>query len=70
MGALVSNPKMILADELASSLDDENSKLVMDLLSEINAKRRVTVILTTTDLYEKLPTDRDFVLKDGRLMER
>ena len=59
-----------MADELTSSLDDENSKLVMDLLSEMNAKRRVTVILTTTDLYERLPTNRDLVLKDGRLIER
>ncbi len=58
-----------MADELASSLDDKSSKLVMDLLSEINGERRVTVILTTTDLYEGLPTDRDFVLKDCLLIE-
>jgi len=59
-----------LADELTSSLDDENSELVMDLLSEINGKRGVTVILTTTDLYERLPMNRNLVPKDGRLIER
>jgi len=42
----------------------------MDLLSEINGKRGVTVILTTTDLYERLPMNRNLVPKDGRLIER
>jgi putative ABC transport system ATP-binding protein len=68
--ALANDPRIILADEPTSSLDDENSKLVMDLLTEVNAERRVTIVLTTTDLYERLPTNRDFVLKDGRLIER
>ena len=68
--ALANDPRIVLADEPTSSLDDENSKLVMDLLSKVNAERRVTIVLTTTDLYERLPTNRDFVLKDGRLIER
>jgi ABC-type lipoprotein export system ATPase subunit len=67
--ALANSPKLILADEPASSLDDENSRLVMETLSQINREKGVTVVLTTTDLYENLPTDRDFVLKDGRLSE-
>lgn len=68
--ALANDPRIVLADEPTSSLDDENSKLVMDLLAEVNAERRVAIVLTTTDLYERLPTNRDFVLKDGRLIER
>jgi putative ABC transport system ATP-binding protein len=67
--ALANSPKLILADEPASSLDDENSRLVMETLSQINREKGVTVVLTTTDLYENLPTDRNFVLKDGRLSE-
>jgi len=67
--ALVNNPKIILADEPTSSIDDENSQLVMDLLSKINKERKVTIIMTTTDLYEKLPTNRDFILKEGHLIE-
>jgi putative ABC transport system ATP-binding protein len=68
--ALANDPRIVLADEPTSSLDDENSKLVMDLLAEVNAERRVAIVLTTTDLYERLPTNRDLVLKDGRLIER
>ena len=68
--ALANSPKIILADEPTSSLDDENSELLMELLREINRERKVTIVLTTTDLYEKLSTTRDYVLKEGRLIER
>jgi putative ABC transport system ATP-binding protein len=67
--ALVNNPKIILADEPTSSLDDENSELLMELFSKINKERKVTIILTTTDLYEKLPTIRDYILKEGYLIQ-
>ena len=68
--ALANSPKIILADEPTSSIDDENSQLLMELLNEINRERKATIILTTTDLYERLPTNRDFMLKEGRLIER
>ncbi|MEM4140765.1 MAG: ABC transporter ATP-binding protein [Nitrososphaeria archaeon] len=68
--ALANNPRIILADEPTSSLDDENSRLLMDLLKKVNRDRKVTIVLTTTDLYENLPTRIDYILKDGRLIER
>jgi ABC-type lipoprotein export system ATPase subunit len=68
--ALANSPRIILADEPTSSLDDENSQLLMDLLTKINRERKVTIILTTTDLYERLPSNRDFMLKEGHLIER
>ena len=64
---MTNNPKIILADEPTSSLDDENSDLLIKLLSSINREKKVTIVLTTTDLYKKLPTNRDYVLKDGNL---
>ena len=67
--ALANNPKIILADEPTSNLDDENSKLLIELLKSINREKKVTIILTTTDLYEKLPTNKDFMLKDGCIHE-
>ncbi len=68
--AVANNPKIILADEPASSLDDENSNLLIKLLGSINREKNVTIILTTTDLYEKLPTSRDYLLKNGHLHEK
>lgn len=67
--ALINNPNLILADEPTSSIDDENSQLLMDLLKSINWEKKITIILTTTDLYEKIPTIKDFLLKNGRLIE-
>ncbi len=65
--ALANNPKIILADEPTSSLDDENSQLLIGLFRKITKERMVAVVLTTTDLYERLPTTRDYLLKDGHL---
>ena len=65
--ALANSPRIILADEPASSLDDENSELLMNLLVDINRERKVTIVLTTTDLYEKMPSNRDYLLKEGQL---
>ena len=66
--ALINNPKIILADEPTSSLDDENSELVIKLLTTINKEKKVTIIITTTDLYEKLPTNKNYMLKEGYLL--
>lgn len=67
--ALVNEPSVLLADEPTSSLDDENSELLIDLLGKICVERGVSVIMTTTDLYERLPTCKDFVLREGRLCQ-
>lgn len=37
----------------------------MGLLEKINKEKGTTILLTTTDLYEKLPTNRDYILKEG-----
>lgn len=67
--ALAKNPAIILADEPTSSLDEENSNLLMNLLTAVNRDKKVTVVLTTTDQYEKLPVTRDYLLKDGYIRE-
>ena len=67
--ALTNNPDIILADEPLSSLDDENTELLMNLLTKINEDHNVTIVMTTTDLYGKLPTSADFFLRNGTLME-
>ena len=59
----------ILADESTSSLDNENSALLMELLKQINREKDTIVIVATTDLYEKLPTNKDYALKEGCLQD-
>jgi len=65
--ALANKPKLIIADEPTSSIDDENTRLLMDLLVSINRTQKVTIVMSTTDLCEKLPVSADYTLKDATL---
>lgn len=69
MRALVNYPSMLLADEPTSSLDDDNSALLLDLLCKIQKEQKVSILVTSTDLYEKLPTTKDYMLKEGKVTE-
>ncbi len=64
--ALVNEPDIILADEPTASLDEENSRLIIDMLNKVNSEG-TAVVFTTTDLTADLPTDADYILKDGGL---
>ena len=68
--AIANNPKIIIADEPTSSVDDENAQLLMNLLTAINKNQKVTIIMATTDLYEKLPVTKNYLLKDAQLREK
>lgn len=65
--ALVNHPRLLLADEPTSSLDDENSVFLLDMLFSINQKENVTVVVTTTDLGLALPQTMGYLLKNGEL---
>lgn len=62
--AMISNPKVILADEPTGALDTKTSLDVMDLFRDIN-KEGITMIIVTheKDISEK--TDRIIHLRDG-----
>lgn len=47
--ALVNEPKIILADEPTASLDDENAKIVVNLLKEQAAKLDAALLIVTHD---------------------
>ncbi len=47
--SVIHSPKLILADEPTSSLDDENCKLVIDLLINQSAKNKSNLIVITHD---------------------
>lgn len=47
--AVINNPKVILADEPTSSLDDENAKIVANLLSNLAKEYQAALIIVTHD---------------------
>ncbi len=67
--ALVNEPRVIVADEPTANLDEENTFKVLTLLKKINAERRVTIILATTSFQEEIPSNRNYTLKNGKLVE-
>ncbi len=65
--ALVNNPELILADEPTGSLDSKTERQVLDLLKELRAERRVTLILVTHDPRVAQTADRVIEILDGRV---
>ncbi|MBL8265791.1 ABC transporter ATP-binding protein [Steroidobacter sp.] len=65
--ALVSNPKLILADEPTGNLDTENGAEVMSMLAEINAAG-TTVVMVTHSLAHAAHAKRTVKFLDGRVV--
>jgi putative ABC transport system ATP-binding protein len=66
--AVVSNPKMILADEPTGNLDSKNGKEVMDLLTELN-KEGTTIVMVTHSLRDSKYAHRVVNLFEGRIVD-
>lgn len=65
---LVSNPRVILADEPTGNLDVENRELVLNSLSECHREGR-TVVMVTHDTIAAERAGRTLHLKDGQLRD-
>ena len=66
--AVISNPKVILADEPTGNLDSENGQAVLELLLEFQKERQTTLVLVTHSAEIAKIADRMIVLKDGRIV--
>jgi putative ABC transport system ATP-binding protein len=65
--ALVSNPKLILADEPTGNLDTANGEAVMGLLKDA-AGAGVTIVMVTHSLTHAAAAGRTINLLDGRVV--
>ena len=65
--ALVTAPKIILADEPTGNLDSTNGNEVMELLSELNHQGS-TILMVTHSSYDASFSNRIVTLKDGNIL--
>ena len=66
--ALINKPKIILADEPTGNLDDENSQIMMKLLSDYSKKSKTSLVLVTHDISLAQRCDRIIELRDGSIV--
>lgn len=67
--ALAQNPKILLADEPVSSLDEKNTTLIMDTFKKLNEKNGITVLINLHDVnLAKKYSTKILGLKDGKVL--
>jgi len=65
--ALVTNPKLVLADEPTANLDHKTAYLILELMKKMRAETGTTFIFSTHDQKIIGEAERIFTLEDGEL---
>ena len=65
--AVISNPKLILADEPTGNLDSKNGREVMELLKELH-REGTTIVMVTHSQRDASYADRVVNLFDGQIV--
>lgn len=63
---LITNPRIILADEPTGALDEENSKNILEILKKINKEGKLVIVVTHSKKVIDYST-RVIEIKDGKI---
>jgi ABC-type lipoprotein export system ATPase subunit len=66
--SMVNRPSLILLDEPTGAVDTETAQQLVDLLKQLNAEEKVTIVLVTHDLDIAGHARRQIRLKDGKVL--
>ena len=67
--ALITSPKIILADEPSGSLDEKNAKEIIELIFELVEEKKTSLIFVTHDEDLSKKCQRSLILDGGALHE-
>lgn len=67
--ALITNPKLILADEPTAALDSKNSDGLLELFEQINAEGQ-TILMVTHSSLAASHASRVLFIKDGQIFHQ
>ena len=65
--ALITNPKLILADEPTGALDSKSARMLLESMETMNAQRKATILMVTHDAFTASYASRVIFIKDGQI---
>ena len=65
--AIVTNPKLVLADEPTGALDSKSAKQLLETLTTLNDDLGATILMVTHDAFTASYADRIIFIKDGKI---
>jgi putative ABC transport system ATP-binding protein len=66
--AVINKPSIVLADEPTGSLDSRNSRIVLQILRDLNEKLGQTIVMITHDSEAASTASRIIEMKDGKIL--
>lgn len=65
--AIVTNPKIILADEPTGALDSKSSRMLLESLEKLNKEFNASILMVTHDAFAASFAHRILFIKDGKI---
>lgn len=65
--AIITRPKLILADEPTGALDSKSSKMLLERFNHLNKELMATILMVTHDAFTASYASRVIFIKDGRI---